>query len=266
MLVLGKTMSLVVTGRALGLVIFLAIAVAVVWFMRRAYSGKIPNLRRLPAIDAIDEIMGRCVEMGRPAWYLMDNTDMTTPSVLAPTVAAYQILAYTARLAAKLGAKFFVPVIQGLAYTIANEIVREAYLAEGKPEEFDPLETVKYLTDGADRMYIINHMWSEQVQGVFFLGSWYHKAVIFTENAARVGAVTLGGTDTTHNIPFMVAVCDYSIIGEELYALGAYVSQDPTQSSSLAGQDIGKYIAIVLTLVGSILATVGVSLTWLFRL
>ena len=109
-----------------------------------------------------------------------------------------------------------------------------------------------------------HNMWSQRVAGVLFLGSWYHKAVIFTENAARVGALTLGGTDTTHNIPFLVAICDYSIIGEELYALGAYVSEDPTQTASLAGQDIGKYIALILILLGSILATVGFDISGIF--
>ena len=258
---MSKKMSIVIAGRTLGLLALVVIVGSILYFMQRSYSGKIPNLRRLQAVDAIEEIIGRCVEMGRPAWYLMDNVNMTSPSVLAPTVAAFQILAYTARMAARLGVTFFVPVTQGLAYSIANDIVEEAYKAEGKLEDFDPFGTVMYLPSGADRMYIINNMWSQGVAGVFFLGSWYHKAVIFTENAARVGALTLGGTDTTHNIPFLVAICDYSIIGEELYALGAYVSQDPTQTSSLAGQDVFPYI-----LLGSILATVGFDISGIFAL
>jgi hypothetical protein len=257
-------MSLLIAGRALGVVALVIIVAAILYYMQRAYSGNIPNLRRLQAVDVVEEIIGRCVEMGRPAWYLMDTVDMTTPSVLAPTVAAFQILSYTARMAARLGSKFFVPVVQGLAYSIANDIVEEAYKAEGKIDDYDPLGTVLYLPDGADRMYIINNMWSQRVAGVFFLGSWYHKAVIFTENAARVGALTLGGTDTTHNIPFLVAICDYSIIGEELYAMGAYVSGDPTNSASLAGQDIGKYLALILILIGSILATVGMNISEIF--
>jgi len=257
-------MSILITGRTLGLSILIVITIAILYYMQQSFSGKMPKLRRLQAVDAIEEILGRCVEMGAPAWYLMDTVDMTTPSVLAPTVATFQILSYTARMAARLGAKFFVPVTQGLAYSIANDIVEEAYKAEGNPEGFDPFGTVMYLPAGADRMYIINHMWSEQIAGAFFLGSWYHKAVIFTENAARVGALMLGGTDTTHNIPFLVAICDYSLIGEELYALGAFVSEDPTQTASLAGQDIGKYIALILILLGSILATVGFDISGIF--
>lgn len=259
-------MALIVEGRLIGLVSLLIIAGSIIYYMQRAYAGQLPKLRRLAAVNQIDEILGRCVEMGRPAYYLMDTVNMDTPSVLAPTVAAFQILAYTARSAARLGAKFFVPVVQGLAYTISTEIVDEAYRAENKSDELKLEEAVMYLPDGADRMYIINHMWSDGMAGAFFIGSWYHKAVIFTENAARVGAMMLGGTDTTHNIPFIVAICDYSIIGEELYALGAYVSEDPTVSSSLAGQDVGKFIALILIILGSILLTLGISIKGLLSM
>jgi len=259
-------LALIVEGRLIGLVSLLIIAGSIIYYMQRAYAGQLPKLRRLAAVNQIDEILGRCVEMGRPAYYLMDTVNMDTPSVLAPTVAAFQILAYTARSAARLGAKFFVPVVQGLAYTISTEIVDEAYRAENKSDELKLEEAVMYLPDGADRMYIINHMWSDGMAGAFFIGSWYHKAVIFTENAARVGAMMLGGTDTTHNIPFIVAICDYSIIGEELYALGAYVSEDPTVSSSLAGQDVGKFIALILIILGSILLTLGISIKGLLSM
>ena len=259
-------MAIIVAGRVIGLITLAIITGSIVYYMQRAYSGKLPKLRRLAAVNQINEILGRCVEMGRPAYYLMDTVTMDNPSVLAPTVAAFQILAYTARSAARLGSKFFVPVTQGLAYTIASEVVDEAYKAENKQDELKLDEVVMYLPDGADRMYIINHMWSDEMAGAFFLGSWYHKAVIFTENAARVGAMMLGGTDTTHNIPFLVAICDYSIIGEELYALGAYVSEDPTVSSSLAGQDIGKFIAAILIILGSVLITLGMSIKGLLSM
>jgi hypothetical protein len=63
-----------------------------------------------------------------------------------------------------------------------------------------------------------------------------------------------------------VAICDYSLIGEELYALGAYVSEDPTVSSSLAGQDIGKFLAVLLIVLGSILLTLGMSIKGLLSM
>jgi hypothetical protein len=259
-------MAIIIAGRMLGLLFLIMVTLAILYFMQRAYNGKIPNLRKLSVVDKIPEILGRCVEMGRPAWYLMGSVDFTVTIQLTATIAAFQTLAYTARLAARLGAKFFVPANYGLAYTMAHDVVENAYRAEDKLDSFDTLNTVMYLPSGPDRMYIINHMWEDQVAGVFMLGSWYHEAVIYSEVAAREGAVMFGATDTTHNIPFLVAICDYSLIGEELYALGAYVSQDPTQSSSLAGQDIAKYVAIVFIIIGVILVTTGMNISSIFKM
>jgi hypothetical protein len=69
--------------------------------------------------------------------------------------------------------------------------------------------------------------------------------------------MTMGGTDTTHNIPFMVAANNYSMIGEEMYAMSAYLSRDPVLGSTLAGQDVGKYLVMVITIIGVLLAAAG---------
>jgi hypothetical protein len=69
--------------------------------------------------------------------------------------------------------------------------------------------------------------------------------------------MTLGGTDTTHNIPFMVAANNYSMIGEEMYAMSAYLSEDETLGSSLVGQDLGKYLVIAMTIIGVLLSAAG---------
>jgi hypothetical protein len=62
----------------------------------------------------------------------------------------------------------------------------------------------------------------------------------------------------------MVAANNYSMIGEEMYAMSAYLSEDPTLASSLAGQDIGKYIVIILCIIGVILHAAGIPFSdWL---
>ncbi|HBK85208.1 MAG TPA: hypothetical protein DDZ53_04150, partial [Firmicutes bacterium] len=56
-------------------------------------------------------------------------------------------------------------------------------------------------------------------------------------------------------LPFFVAACDYCLLGEELYAAGAYLSQDKAKLGSIGAQDIAKAITMVILLVGSLLAT-----------
>jgi hypothetical protein len=60
-------------------------------------------------------------------------------------------------------------------------------------------------------------------------------------------------------LPFFVAACDYTLIGEEFFAASAYLSNDPEQLGSLKGQDIGKIIAAGLLVVGCVLATIAVT-------
>jgi hypothetical protein len=58
-------------------------------------------------------------------------------------------------------------------------------------------------------------------------------------------------------LPFFVAACDYTLIGEELFAASAYLSKNPSLLGSLRGQDIGKALAMVFILVGVLSESIG---------
>jgi hypothetical protein len=70
----------------------------------------------------------------------------------------------------------------------------------------------------------------------------------------------IGGTARLYQIPFFAALCDYVLIGEEMFAAGAYVSGDPQQIGSIAAQDWYKLAALALGILGALLATVGVTI------
>jgi hypothetical protein len=80
---------------------------------------------------------------------------------------------------------------------------------------------------------------------------------LFAETFYRIGSIQLAGTARGYQIPFFAVVCDYLLIAEEIYAAGAYVSKDAVLTGSIRGQDIGKFIALILILVGVILTLAG---------
>jgi hypothetical protein len=53
---------------------------------------------------------------------------------------------------------------------------------------------------------------------------------------------------------------DYCLIGEDIYSAGAYLTQDAPLIASLAGQDVGRIIAVALSVLGVLLATMGSNL------
>ena len=65
-------------------------------------------------------------------------------------------------------------------------------------------------------------------------------------------------------LPFFVAACDYTLIGEEMFAASAYLSREPKLLGSLKGQDLGKAIFLLALLLGVILESIGVPIHQLF--
>ncbi len=92
----------------------------------------------------------------------------------------------------------------------------------------------------------------------FFMGSYFAESLLLTETGASTGAIQIAGTDSDHQLPFFVTTCDYTLIGEELYAASAYLSKEPIQIGTLRGQDLGKAFILSVIGIGTLLATAAV--------
>ena len=98
------------------------------------------------------------------------------------------------------------------------------------------------------------------------MGSYYAESLLLAETGASTGAIQIAGTDSDHQLPFFITACDYTLIGEELYAASAYLSRERVLLGTLRGQDIGKAIFLVAMVVGTVLAILaGLSGTEAFR-
>jgi len=254
-----------ISGKISDFVVLLIFWATLYFSIRTSMSGKLPNLRRLPAIDAIDEALGRAAEMGKTVLFT-HGTGTLESSEAAGSLAAIAALPYVARKCAQLELKLFLPTGSHTAYTVLSEVARESYQLEGKPELFDQ-NNIQYLSNVA-RAYsagVMSTLMTQNVGAAVFLGSYHHAGLMLVETANRVGALSVGGTDSTSQIPWFVAGCDYALIGEEIYALGAYLSKDPVSVGGLAGLDIIKALILAVITLGVVLYQVGIDLTGWFR-
>ena len=101
--------------------------------IRQSVSGKLPKLKRLPAVDAIDEVIGRAVEMGKSVVFT-HGTSTLESSGSAGSLAAISTLPYVARRCVELDLNLYLPTGSHTAYNVLSEVLRESYIAEGKPE------------------------------------------------------------------------------------------------------------------------------------
>jgi hypothetical protein len=251
-------MAFFITGRIFGLICLLAIMGAVTFYIRRAKEGHVAEVRRLAGIDAITEAIGRAVEMGRPVFCSHGISDMRDATYGPQTIAGLSVLSYVAKQCVDLGSRLIVPCRNQEVWPVATDIVETAYKMAGKPEEFN-IDDVVYLSSdqfGYSSNYL-GMMMREKPGANIMVGAYWAESLQLAETGNRVGAMQVSGTANTHQLAFFVITTDYCLIGEEIFAAGAYVTEDPVFISSIAGQDFGRIIAVALMILGTILFTFG---------
>jgi hypothetical protein len=95
----------------------------------------------------------------------------------------------------------------------------------------------------------------EKPATVFLLGAFFAESLILAETGNYVGAIQIAGTARPAQLPFFIAACDFTLIGEELFAASAYLSGEPKALGSLKGQDVGKGIAMAAIVIGVLAAS-----------
>ena len=212
-------------------------------------------LRRIPGLDAVDEAIGRSTELGKPILYLTGAHDMSDPS----TIAAAVILGRVAKRTASYETELMVPHRDPITMAVCQEITKQAYLEAGKPDLFKEDSNFFITSDQFSYTASVDGiMLRKKPAANFFMGAYFAESLLLTETGASTGAIQIAGTDSDHQLPFFVTTCDYTLIGDELYAASAYLSREPVQLGTLRGQDIGKAVLLSVIGIGTVLATAGV--------
>ncbi len=242
------------TGRVGMLIILAIISAVIMYYIEQGKKGKELFIRRIAGLTAVEDAVGRATEMGRPVLYIPGIMDMDD----IQTIASMVILGRVAAKTAEYGSPLMVPTCRSVVMSVAQEVVKASYIQAGRPDAYVK-ESINYLTDdqfgyaaGVDGIMV-----RERPAAIFMLGTFYAESLILAETGRGVGAIQIAGTAMPSQIPFFVAACDYTLIGEELFAASAYLSKEPKLLGSLRGQDVAKLFFMIVIVLGVITATIG---------
>lgn len=249
---------MLIQGRISIVVSMVVFAVLFFWQVMKARSGKLPFIRRIAGLDAIDEAIGRATELGKPVHQTPGAASVTGAATSPMIMAGISVLRYVSRKTAQYSTPLVVSVGAAETYNIADEVVRSSYLEAGKLDEYTP-STVRFLSPAqwAFTTAAVGTITREKVAANIMIGYFTAESLILAETGHAVGAIQIAGTAVMPQIPFFAVACDYCLIGEEVYAVSSYLDREPTMMGSLAGQDIAKMAAAVLLAAGAILSTIG---------
>lgn len=241
-------------GRFNVLVLLLTIIAFVLINVQRARRGTKFFVRRLAAVDAMDEAIGRATEMGRPVLYVPGIEEVED----IQTIASMLILGRVARKTAELEVPLRVPCRTPFVMAVADEVVRAGYMAAGRPDAYRE-DDVRFISSeqfaycaGVNGMIL-----RDRPAANFYLGRFFAESLIFAETGFAAGSIQIAGTAEVTQLPFFIAACDYTLIGEEFFAAGAYLSQDEMLLSTLKAADWTKMLLVTLLLAGSVLMSLG---------
>lgn len=263
-LVTGPSASPVLEGRPQGawfhtgktsLLVLLAVFTGLMFYFTSAMrKGKQFFIRRIPGIDAIEEAIGRSTEMGKPILYVPGIDELQD----IQTIASMLILGRVAEIVANYESDMLVPCTYPMVREVADEVVRAGYYMAGRPDAYDP-KNVRFISSeqfafcaGTNGIIL-----RQKPAANLFLGRFFAESLIFAETGFINKSIQIAGTAEPTQLPFFVVSCDYTVLGEELFAVSAYLSKDPRLVSSLRASDMIKAVAILSVIVGTILASMG---------
>jgi hypothetical protein len=251
------------TGRTNVLVSIAVFTILLFIFLQRARIGKKLFVRKIPGLDAVEEAVGRATEMGKPILYIPGLGDIDWTA----TIASMNILGEVAKKIALYDTPIIVANRWSVVYTVSKEVVKEAFIREGRPDRFQE-DYVRYLTEAQFGFAAaVNGIMLRELPATnFFIGRFWAESLIMAETGAQTGAIQIAGSDSVLQLPFFVAACDYTLIGEELYAASAYLSRQPLLMGSLKAQDYGKMIILIVLVLFTILAFFNVNLLSLLEI
>ncbi len=242
------------------LIFFFAV---IIFFIQRAKKGKSLFIRRIAGLDAIEEAVGRATEMGKPVLFVPGIEDVDQ----IQTVAAMIILGNVAKMVASYDTPLFVPICRPFVVPVAEERVKEGYVSAGRPDNYNR-DNVRYISDEqfAYAAGVQGIMLRDRPAANLMFGSFFAESLMLAETGFLTGAIQVAGTANIHQLPFFVVACDYTIIGEELFATSAYLSKEPKLLGSLKGSDLTKAIIVGILILGAILETLGITqfTSWFF--
>ena len=208
-------------------------------------------IRKILGIDAINDVCDYAGETGKPISF------STGLSPVGPVLyASLGVLSFVAKKAATFKNRLLVPQYTPEVMAIVEETVEDAYESVNRVSFFDKKD-IRFLSDEqfAYASGYIGMIKRENVAATFLFGTFAAESLILAEAGKEANALQVGATISPEQVAFFIASCDYTLIGEELFAASSYLTRKPIEMTSIYTQDKVKLFIFFIIIVGSVIAT-----------
>ena len=235
-------------GIELGILAVSAFLLLVITFWKRRSPA---NLREIPALTRLYRMIGLSVEDGTRLHISLGHgglLDARGGSALAG-------LAVLRNIAEKTSVSDRPPVATagdpslGL---LTQDTLQAGYQAAGAGELYTPatgrVSGLSPFGFAAGAMHITQN---ENVSANIMIGHFGPEVALLTEASDRENVALIGASDNLTGQSVLYASSQDALIGEELFAAGAYIGAGASHAASLTVQDILRWVIIIGLLAGA---------------
>lgn len=249
--------ELLISPEGLGLVFVVIFFAAMIIFAVASRSRPGQNLREITAFTRLGQAIGLAVEAGRRL-----HISLGWGGVIGiPGASGLVGLNITERIARLASISDRPPVVtsgEGSLGILSQDTLSSTYRSIGEARQYDSSQgRVTGLTPFSYAAGTLPTLYDEQVSATILAGHFGSEVALIADASERSESLTLAGSDSIPAQAVFVAAAQEPLIGEELYAAGAYLNSGPLHISSLQAQDIFRWVLISAIVVGGILKMVG---------
>ncbi len=238
------------------LLVFTALFLLFAWLARRGIT--VP-LRPIQAYEALRGMLGRALETGRSLHISMGTAGLGRRST-AETIAGLTILEHLAEHTGYSYVSPFVTVSDPTLLPAAQDVVRRGHEQHGPLQSVD-LGRVRYISSDpvAYASGVAEILMHENLAGNIMVGAFGHEFLLMGEVGGFQGLEQVGGAVAPETLSLAVPSTDHTLLGEEIFAAGAYLARRMGHLGSLRAQDWLRW-GIALIIIGGV---VGRTLGWI---
>jgi hypothetical protein len=216
------------------------------------------RLRDIPAFLRLKRAIGLAVESGQRLHISLGHGGIDGPRGAAGLV-GLSVIQRVSRAASISDKPPIATSGEAALAILSQDVLHESYRAVNAENRYDPsLGQVTGLTALSFTAGTLPAIYDQQVSVNMLLGSFGSEVGLLADAAERTGSLTIGGSDNLPAQAVLSATTQEPLVGEELFAAGAYLQVNPMHSSSLIAQDVLRWALIGFIILGAVLKLAGV--------
>ncbi len=246
----GLTILLSRTGAGIFFLVLGALVLTLLDVLRRRGTAHF-ELREFAEFGELRHEMARAAESGRPIHIALGSGALGSGETIA-SLAGLQVLEGLVSAAAACDAAPIITVGDPTLVPLAQDTLRRAYERRGVLDLYDPTQ-VRFVAPAPLAYAAGAHPVGapEDTTASVAAGAYGFEVSLIADGNTRREVVQWAGVDNAQAIGALYPATHRLAMGEELYALGAQVTERDTYSKSLVAEDVLRLVA-VLAILGAV--------------